>query len=325
MLAFYILLSVLVSFICSMLEAVILSVTPSFLTSLRDKDAKLYKKISYLKEDIEKPLASILTFNTIAHTIGAAGAGAEAQKLWGNEYLAAFSAILTFIILFFSEIIPKSIGAKSWKSLLPISYYILKPMIVLSLPVVWISTKLSKLIKGDGGVDISRDEIPALAELGLQAGVIQKDEYQSLKAVINFSKVKIGDLITPVEKVEGFLYSKHIPEAYEDLSRHTFSRLIVFGVTKDDVKGFVMRKDILQAHINNKTDRVIDYMKNILILPDKISARELFRRLLKMKVHIAAVIDDNGSFLGIVTLEDLIENALGHDIYDEFDVVEPSN
>ncbi len=319
MLTFYISLSVFVSFICSMLEAVILSVTPSYLSSLKDKNPVLFKKVYYLKNDIERPLASILTFNTIAHTIGAAGAGAEAQKLWGNEYLALFSAVLTFIILFFSEIIPKSIGARSWKFFLPVSYFVLRPMIALSFPIVWVSTWLSKLIKGSPGPEITRDEIPALAELGYQSGVLNKREFNSLKTMLKFSKVELSDILKPVDKVAGVKSSLSIQEAYKEISHNSYSRLIVFGVDQDDVKGYVMRKDILQSYIDKVEGTVSDLQKQILILPENTTGQKLFERLLAMNVHIAAVIKEDGSFLGIVTLEDLIENYLGYQIYDEFD------
>jgi len=319
MLTFYIFLSVFVSFTCSILEAAILSVTPTYLSALKRSNKSLYRKVSYLKEDIERPLASILTFNTIAHTIGAAGAGAEAQKIWGNEYLALFSAILTFVILFFSEIIPKSIGARAWKSLLPFSYIILRPMILLSLPIVWVSLKLSKLLKGKDKVHITRSEIPAIAELGLNSGIIDQAEYDRLKSLIDFAEVKLSNVLRPVDRVAGLPLNLPINEALEKIKTNTFSRLLVFGVNKDDIKGYVMRKDILQSVINQEDIHIRDITHKILILPDSTKGQELFDRLLILKAHIAAVIDDNGSFLGVVTLEDLIESLMGTKIYDEFD------
>lgn len=320
MLTFYICLSVFISFVCSLLEAVILSITPSFLSSLRVSKPVLYKRLNYLKKDIEKPLASILTFNTIAHTIGAAGAGAEAQKLWGNEYLALFSAVLTFVILFFSEIIPKSIGAKNWKSLLPLCYYLLKPMISVSFPIVWVSGKISKLIKGNDENGISREEIPALAELGLKSGAIKANELKILKSLLKFQDIKLENILRPAELVGGVKEELKIEEAYRVISEeNTFSRLIVFGVNRNDVKGYVMRKQILQSLIDKKDSTISDITRSILVLTNKTSPYILFEKLLAMKVHIAAVIDDSGNFLGILTLEDLIENIIGHLIYDESD------
>ena len=173
LLIFFILLSIGVSFLCSMLEAVILSVTPSYLASLRENKPRLFERVQHLKSDIEKPLASILTFNTVAHTIGAAGAGAEVQRIFGSEVFALFSALLTFAILFFSEIIPKSIGAGSWKTLLPVSARILGPMIFISYPLVWLSEKVSLLFK-TGREGVSRDEIAAMADIGLNDGALAR-------------------------------------------------------------------------------------------------------------------------------------------------------
>lgn len=319
MLVFYILLSVAVSFLCSILEAAILSATPTYITTLKKNDPSLYKRISYLIDDIEKPLASILTLNTIAHTIGAAGAGAEAQKAWGNEYLSLFSAVLTFIILFFSEIIPKSIGARAWKYILPTSHIFLKPMIFISYPIVWISIKISKLIKGNEQIEISRDEIPAMAELGLHSGAIHKSEFEHLRSLIDFAKVRLFDVLRPNDKVQGLKYDTHINDALSEIQSNTYSRLLVFGTTREDVKGYVMRKDILQSYINKEDIKISQITKKILILEKDSSAQETFNRLLGMKAHIAAIINADGEFLGIVTLEDLIENLTGTKIYDEFD------
>ena len=321
MLTFYILLSVSVSFMCSLLEAAILSATPTYIATLKKKKPKLYKKIQYISDDIEKPLASILTLNTIAHTIGAAGAGAEAQKVWGNEYLSIFSAVLTFIILFFSEIIPKSIGARMWKEILPFTHIILKPMIICSYPVVWLSLKLSKIIKGDEGIKISRDEIPAMAELGLHSGAIHPKELQQLRSLINFANVKLVDVLRPANEVSGLTYNLSISDALEEIKQNTYSRLIVFNLQHDDIKGYVMRKDILQSYIDQTDIKIKDLTKKILILPHTTSAQETFDRLLQMKAHIVAIINDEGKFLGIVTLEDLIEKLTGQTIYDEFDIV----
>ena len=327
MLMFYILLSVAVSFLCSMLEAIILSATPTYLSALKTQNPKLYKKTAYIKEDIEKPLASILTFNTIAHTIGAAGAGAEAQKLWGNEYLSIFSAVLTFIILFFSEIIPKSIGARSWKVLLPYCHLILRPMIIASLPIVWLSLKISKMIKGDAQDTISRDEIPAMAEMGLNSGVIKKSEYNRLKSFLYFNDIQLREVLKPAQEVAGVPFNFSIHDALEEIKDNTFSRLMVFkpdskiedGYIQDCVQGYVMRKDILQSAIDKDDKTVKDITRNVLIIQDTTSGQEMFDKLLAIKAHIAAVIDDQGTFLGIVTLEDLIETLTGTKIYDEYD------
>lgn len=316
---FYIILSVFVSFICSLLEAVILSATPAYITALKKKNKILYIKISSILDDIEKPLASILTLNTIAHTIGATGAGAEAQKLWGNKYLSIFSAILTFVILFFSEIIPKSIGARFWKSLLPMSPLILKPMILSSYPIVWISLKISKLLKGKSTLEVSRDEIPAMAELGLKSGVIHKSEFDQLISLINFTNVKLVDVLRNRDIVAGLDINLSIKQAIEEIRTNTYSRLMVFNKDKTKVLGYVMRKDILQSYIDNINIQIKNITNEIQILDYQTSAKTTFDSLLRKKAHIAAVSGAKNEFLGIVTLEDLIENLTGKLIFDEFD------
>ncbi len=317
MLVFYISLSLGVSFLCSMLEAVILSVTPSYLESLKEAKPKLYAQLSDFKDDIEKPLASILSFNTIAHTVGAAGAGAEAQKAFGNEALTIFSVVLTLAILFLSEIIPKSIGHSNWRTLLPFSVKILKPMILLSAPLVIVSRALSRLFHKEKET-ISRDEIKAIADMGFMDGVLSEDEHRSLKGLVQFNKITLGEVITPKEKVAGLKYDMSIDEAYEEIQKHSYSRIIIFGSTIEDVKGYVLRSHIQKAYIE-QNDCLKDITKPILIQEDKISVQKLFSRLLQRREHMSAVISDDASFIGIITLEDLIEKMLGFEIFDEFD------
>ncbi|MAX67317.1 MAG: CNNM domain-containing protein [Bacteriovoracaceae bacterium] len=318
MLVFYITLSLCVSFLCSLLEAVILSVSPSYLSSLKSTKPKLYAKVSDLKEDIEKPLASILSFNTVAHTIGAAGAGAEAQKAFGSEVLTIFSILLTLAILFLSEIIPKSIGASSWRSLLPFSVKILKPMIFLSTPLVYISQKLTKMFQGKKEA-ISREEINALADIGLSDGVLHEDEHRALKGLVTFSKLRLDEVLRPKSVVKGLFVDTPIQEAYNEIQNYPYSRVLIYGINQDDIKGYVMRSDLQKAYIEKET-QLKELIKPILIQPQEASVRNLFHRLLKRREHISAVIDDSGSFIGIITLEDLIEKMLGLEIFDEFDL-----
>lgn len=318
LLIFFILLSVGVSFICSMLEAVILSVTPSYLTAMKSKNPKLFKDVEILKADIEKPLASILTFNTIAHTVGAAGAGAEAQRIFGSDVLALFSAILTFIILFFSEIIPKSIGASSWKLLLPLAAKILKPMILISMPIVWLSNLISKIFKKKDN-KVSRDEIVAMAEIGLKDGILEKDEYRTILEVIKFRKLTVGDILTPKELVKSVSINDLVDEAYLKLKEHNFSRVIVFGINDDDIKGYALRSKILNAYIESTENRIFDLVSPILILDSSTPLTILFKRLMERREHISAVVSEAGDFIGVVTMEDVIERLIGFDIFDELD------
>jgi CBS domain containing-hemolysin-like protein len=195
---------------------------------------------------------------------------------------------------------------------------------------VWLSLKISKVIKGNEKDEVYRDEIPALAELGLSSGAIRRSEYRKLKSLLNFAEFKLKDLITPSDKVAGVRYDLTMKESYREVSKNTYSRLVVFGRDHHDIRGYVMRKDILQGLIdeeqllshdqNKKPKKVVkDLTRKILILPETTSAEVLFERLLARKAHMAAVINENGDFMGIVTLEDLIEALTGMEIFDEFD------
>lgn len=323
LLVFFILLSIGVSFICSMLEAVILSVTPSYLASLKQNDPELYKKIEYLKKDIEKPLASILTFNTIAHTVGAAGAGAEAQRIFGSEILAVFSTILTFAILFFSEIIPKSLGASNWKKLLLLSATLLRPMIIVSFPLVWLSEKISAYFKGDNE-KVSREEVVAMADIGLRDGALEDSEHKALKGLIQFEEVKASDILTPVDRVEGLAITLDVESAYQKMLSHPYSRVIIHGDHKDDIRGYVLRTKLQEAHINKSDFCVKELTLPLLSLPETISLPKLFQKLLKRREHICAIFSEEQGFLGVITLEDLIEHMLGLEIYDEQDHLIPT-
>lgn len=322
MLVFFILLSLVVSFLCSMLEAVILSVTPSYLASLQKTKPKLFKDVQHLKTDIEMPLASILTFNTVAHTIGAAGAGAEAQRIFGSEVLAAFSVVLTLAILFFSEIIPKSIGASSWKSLLPYSVKILKPMIFFSFPLVWISKKVSSLFRKDPDT-ISKAELSAMADLGLKHGTLEQGEAKAIKGLIEFDHMTATEIMTPKTKVAGLSSDISISDAYTAIQEHPYSRIVIFEPGTEEIKGFVLRTDILKAFVEGQKSNIGQITRSLLILPEGVSLPGLFSRLLKRREHICAIVNPKSEFLGVLTLEDLIEHMLNHEIYDEQDHLIP--
>lgn len=323
LLAFFILLSIGVSFICSMLEAVILSVTPSYLASLREKKPKLYLRAKVLKDDIERPLASILTFNTVAHTVGAAGAGAEAQRLFGSSILAIFSALLTLAILLFSEIIPKSIGANSWKLLLPFSVRALQPMILISYPLVWLSNLVSSFFRKEAE-GISRDEIAAIADIGLDDGAIQSSEHRALKGLIKFDEVPATEILTPAEQVQSIRSSMSLEEAYKEISTHPFSRIIVLGDSKDDIRGYVLRNRLLQAHIDGSNSDLSSLTLPLTKLPSTVSLPKLLKSLLRRREHISAIMNADQQFVGVITLEDLIEHMLDMEIYDEQDHLNPS-
>ncbi len=318
MLVFYIFLSVCVSFLCSLLEAVILSLTPSYIASLKTVKPKLYKRADKLKSDLERPLASILTFNTIAHTVGAAGAGAEAQRIFGSDVLALFSAVLTFVILFFSEIIPKSIGATYWKKLLPWAITVLRPMNMIAYPIVSLAQFVSKLFKKED-TTFTREEISAMAEVGHQEGVIATPEFDKIDSILKFNNVSLKSILTPTEKVSWVLSERKIKDIYFDIQKNTHSRLIVFGADEKTVEGYILRVKVYDAFIKSPDSIVDELVYPILLAKEDSKLYPLMSKLMSRKEHIAAVVDKNNNFLGVVTLEDILEHMLGLEIFDELD------
>ena len=321
LLALYIVLAIAFSFLCSILEAVILSITPSYLEALRESQPKMHGRIKRLTQDIERPLSAILSFNTVAHTIGAAGAGAQAQKVWGDEVMTIFSIFLTLAILVLSEIIPKSLGARYWRGLLGFAATMIPIMIWCSLPLVWMSEMIAKLIKVEGTDRVSRAEIGALAEVGSQDGVLAPHEARVIKSMLNFQSLRASDVMTPRSEVAWHPHERTVAEAFALDDTINYSRQILFGLDQDDIRGYVLRTDILSAMAKDQMDRSLDSLKrNILILPERIRVGRLFTKLIDGSEHIAALVDDSGAFVGIVTLEDIMETLLGLEILDEIDV-----
>lgn len=308
-----------VSFLCSILEAVIISVTPSYLESLKDSNPKAYNQLTPLVENIEKPLASILTINTFAHTIGAAGAGAQAQRLFSNEWITVFSFVLTLGILFFSEIIPKSMGVHYWRSLSLFAAKILPSMIIITYPLVYLSELISKLISGEGHEKITREEVKGIVEIGLRDEVLELSEYQFLTKLLDFKNLTASDVMTRSKDVVGLEYELSSKESSVRVIDISYSRLPVFGMNRDDIRGYVLKNELLKIVAKDEEIRLDHLVKQMLIVPIYEPIKTLFFRLLERKEHICAVVDDYGNFVGIITLENIIEALLGLDIIDEFD------
>lgn len=321
----YVLLALGFSFLCSVAEAVLLSVTPSYIEGLKEKRPKRAALLKRLKQDkVDQALAAILTLNTIAHTVGAIGAGAKATVVFGSYWFGLFSAGMTFMILFLSEIVPKTIGAVYWSTLTGATAIFVHTLILVLYPVVWISEKVTRLIARRKNLHaFSREEFIAMARVGERTGHIQKNESRIIRNLLRFDSIKIADIMTPRTVISAFPGSLSINEALKLVTQAPFSRLPVYGRDLDDITGFVLKDDVLVFTAQSQGDRALNSLKrDILAVPESIFLSTLFERLLKDRQHIAIIVDEHGGTEGLVTLEDLIETLMGMEIMDETDNVE---
>jgi len=324
LLIFYLTLALGVSFLCSMLEATLLSVSHSYIAVLERKGIKTGKILRYYKEDIDRPLSAILSLNTIAHTVGAAGVGAQAQIVFGDAYVAISSAVLTFLILVLSEIIPKTIGATYWRSLAPFAARALRVMMALLYPFVLMSEAITRILSEEKqGPSFSREEFGALAERGVEEGIFEEKESRIFKNLIRFSSLRVKDIMTPRTVVVGFDYDATVGEVTENIEQLHFSRLPIYGEERDEITGYVLKNDLLLMMARGEMDLPMrELQRNILIVPELTQLQDFFERLMKKQEHIAVVVDEYGGFAGVVTMEDLVETLLGMEIIDEVDNIE---
>jgi len=320
----YLALAIGVSFVCSILEAVLLSVSQSYIAVMERKGQKSGILLRELKEDIDKPLSAILSLNTIAHTVGAAGVGAQAQIVFGSGYVGITSAILTLMILFFSEIIPKTLGATYWRKLAPATGRMLRWMIWVLYPFVILSLMITRLLSGDENqITFSREELSAMAERGVEEGIFEQEESDILKNLVRLRSLRIKDIMTPRIVVVGFHEEKTVDDVLDKVEEIRFSRLPLYGESEDDITGYILKNDLLISLAKGNTDtKLKDLKREILILPDIMSLQDFFERLLEKQEHIAVAVDEYGGFSGVVTMEDLVETLLGMEIVDEVDAID---
>ncbi len=318
----YLFLAIFVSFMCSLLEAVILSVSPSFLGT-EIKEGKKYAVIlSGLKDTIDRPLAAILTLNTIAHTVGAAGVGSEVNKIYGDDFVAIASAILTFVVLVFSEIIPKTLGATNWKRFAPFTAYTIRLMIVILYPLVFLMEKVSELVGGKDQNIFTREEMIATAEMGVGHGALKKKESNIIKNLLMLDNIFVYDIMTPRSVLFALDQEQTIEEVIKEYKPIRYSRIPVYNDNMDRIEGVVHRYQILEASSSDlDTKRLKELKTSLHSVPEDISVSACLDQLIHRNDHIFLVVDDYGSTMGIVTLEDAIETLLGVEIIDEFDSV----
>jgi CBS domain containing-hemolysin-like protein len=322
MLVVYVTLALGFSFLCSVSEAVLLSLTPSFIEERKSKHPKQAALLKRLKQDnIDQSLAAILTLNTIAHTVGAIGAGAKASAIFGSAWFGLFSTLLTLAILFLSEIVPKTIGALYWSKLSwPIALFIL--LLIRTLyPLVWISERLTRLISHGQTLHVfSRDEFLAMTRVGERSGQINDKESRIIRNLFRFDRFRVVDIMTPRTVMVGIKGDLRIEEVFDFVVNQPFSRLPVYAVDMDDISGFVLKTDVMLEKAQGRdTTQIKELERDLLTVPESVSLSMLLEHLLKERHHIALVVDEYGGTEGLVTLEDVVETLMGIEIMDESD------
>ena len=344
LLLFYAFVSIFFSFLCSILEAVLLSVTPTFV-NLKLKEGKAYaNELETLKKDVDKPLIAILTLNTIAHTVGAILVGVQAKtayaeyfgsrtySLFGMEFtedymVGVVSTLMTILILVVSEIIPKTIGATYWKSLAGISTRILVLMVWLLkwTGIMWLLQLSTRLIgkKGEHGSVLSREDFTAMADIAHEEGVFQESESKVIKNLLKFDEVFAKDIMTPRAVMKIAQENTSIFDFFSQNPKLRFSRIPIYGEREDIITGYVLKDNVLEEIINENGEvPLAKIRRDMLITRRDTPIPQLFETLIAKREHIALVVDEYGSVSGLVTMEDVIETLLGLEIMDESDNVE---
>jgi CBS domain containing-hemolysin-like protein len=311
---------------CSILEAVLLSSTLSYIETISKKESsKAINLLRDLKLNIDRPISSILTLNTFAHTMGAAGVGAQAQLVFGSELQTVIAFVLTLMILYAAEILPKTIGALYWKSLLIPSAYIISFLIKITFPFVWFSSFITNYVsKGKKDeINFSRDEIMAVVTMGEKEGSIHSKESVLIENLFKLKNIKTKEIMTPRSVVFALNADVTVEDAIEDDKMYIHSRIPIYNESIDDIIGIVFNQTILEESVEERDDTLL---RNITVPVHKVSENVpvsvLIDLFVKRKTHLFIVHDNYGQTSGVVTLEDAIETLLGVEIVDEMDEVE---
>jgi CBS domain containing-hemolysin-like protein len=327
----YFLFAIIFSFLCSILEAVLLSVTPAYVERLVKENPNLGNILKRYRTEIDEPLAGILTLNTFAHTIGAILVGVQASSLWHDSALnlgfmsisieSIVAGVMTFAILIFSEIIPKTLGANYWEQLTPISIRILRIILWLLRPFVWLSQKMTKRLKKDKSRSVfSRADFNAMVAIGSKEGVFQESESKIIRNLMKFDKVFVKDIMTPRMVVKAAQENTTINDFFSKNKELRFSRIPIYEERIDNVNGFFLKDQLLTKIINQQGHLPLkDIRRDILIVHEQMPIPKAFQKLMTKRQHIALVVDEFGGMEGIITMEDIIETLLGTEIVDEYD------
>ncbi|MEW6996194.1 CNNM domain-containing protein [Colwelliaceae bacterium BS250] len=321
LLIIYVVIAIFFSFACSIFEAVLLSINSAHISLMEKHNRNVSVIFKKLKSDIGKPLAAILTLNTIAHTVGAVGAGAQAAAVFGNSYVGIASAVLTLLILIFSEIIPKTLGATYWRQLAPITAYSLKYLIILLYPFVKLSSKITQNIANEPTLNgFSREEFAAMAEISLKDGQLVGQESTFITNLMSLRGKRIKDAMTPRTVLLSLSEQLTVEAFFHKYDKVPFSRIPIFHVDRDEITGYVFKGDLFLAQARGNGDCLLaKYRRHLPTLLSNMPLSHGLNEMLKQRIHLMLVVNEYGDVEGIITLEDVIETILGLEIVDEKD------
>ncbi len=313
-----------ISFLCSILESTLMSTPLSYISMREDEGYRPAKRFKRYKTDNARPIAAILSLNTIANTVGAAGVGRQATLVFGSEWFGLISAITTILILIFAEIVPKTIGTRNWKRLMGFTAGTIRMLITILFPIVWLIEKFTHIVSTDDdeAATVSREEVAAMADVGEDEGVIDEDENKIIQNVIKLGDIKGYDVMTPRVVAATAPEGMTLRRFYKEDEYSHFSRIPVYAEEEDFITGYVLRSEALEELAEDHFNKTLGEIKReIPLFNEEMSVADIWDSLLKHKEQIAGIIDEYGSFQGIITLEDIIETIFGLEIIDESDAV----
>lgn len=321
----YVLIALCVSFLCSIMEATLLSITPSYLEQAAATPGRTARHLAAIKTDIGRPLSAILILNTIANTMGAAGAGAEFARLFGSAMEGVFVGCLTLAILVGSEIIPKTLGARYWRSLAPWVAWTLHHLVRILRPLIWMSERITRLINRGAGPEpgVSREELLTVAEMSRRAGSIREQDSRVVENLLRLREMKVWDIMTPHTVVFSLPESTLVRKFPTIFAGRAFSRIPVHSGGRDKVTGFVLRVEVLEALVKDPGTHatLADLKRPIPVVTETATVESVIHDFFTHNKQIGIVIDEFGNTVGLVTMEDLVETVLGFEIVDEKDMV----
>lgn len=323
LLFFYLFLALFTSFMCSIVESVLLSTPVTYLRARAERGDQSASQFIKQKENVDRPLSAILSLNTIAHTVGAAGVGAQATIVFGEAYFGFVSAILTVLILVLTEIIPKTIGANYYKKLVGFASVTIKIMVIIAYPLVVVSAFLTKLLsKKDDEQTTTREEFSALANIGEEEGIFHENENKIIQNLIKLYEIKVHEIMTPRTVCVTASADMSLGEFMKNKEFLTFSRIPVYENNNDDITGYVLRSNVFERLAEDQFEiKLKDIQREVVVFPETISVYNAWTRLMEEGEQISIILNEYGGMEGIVTVEDIIETLMGIEIIDEKDIV----